>query len=315
MSWDARTGRYAAYVSAATNITAGTAGQQNVFLVKRGGSPGKYGTPWQYGSTVLASRGLGGAPANGASWSPSLDGWTKGDTAHHPTCLAFVSRASNLVAGDANNQSDAFVRTLRTGALKRLVSPPGKPAEEVSVAGDCKTISMVAGGTLYTKHGAKRLHKLVGGGVSAPDLTFNGSQISYSMGGNVYVRRLRGGAPRHLAAGINPVSDGGRPAGKIRKIAYERGGQTYLKSLGGGERGIGPGAMPAMSAGGSQVMFGHGPFVFIYAVSNNFGKKLPQGYCPPGQGNVNDLFTSARGNYIVFSCSGGNAYLTYIGHK
>lgn len=73
--------------------------------------------------------------------------------------------------------------------------------------------------------------------------------------------------------------------------------------------------MPAMTAGGTQVMFAKGPFVYLWAVSNNFGKKLPQGYCPPGQGNVNHMFTSARGNYIAFSCTGGNAYLTYVGDK
>jgi hypothetical protein len=70
-----------------------------------------------------------------------------------------------------------------------------------------------------------------------------------------------------------------------------------------------------MSAGGTQVMFGTGPFVYIWAVSNNFGKKLPQGYCPNGQGDVSQVFSSARGNYLVFSCAGGNSYLTYIGDK
>ncbi|MDQ3675652.1 MAG: hypothetical protein M3401_02435 [Actinomycetota bacterium] len=314
MSWDARTARYVAYVSAATDITPGTDGHSNIFLVRRGGNAGKYGTPWQYGATMLVSRGLGGAPANGDSWSPSLDGWTKGDDAHRATCLAFVSRASNLVAGDTNNQADVFVRKLRGEKLRRISSPPGRPAEEVAVAGDCRTVSMVAGGTLYSKRGAKRLRKIVSGGASAPDLTFNGKQISYSRSGEVYARRVGGGA-RRLAAGSNPTSDGGRPAGKIRKVAYERGGQSFWKKLGGGERRIGPGAMPAMSAGGTQVMFANGPFVYLYAVSNDFGKKLPQGYCPQGQGDVNDLFTSARGNYIVFSCTTGNAYLTYLGDK
>jgi Calx-beta domain len=314
ISWDARTGRYVAYVSAATNLTGGTDGHRNVFLVKRGGSPGKYGTPWQYGNTILASAGLGGAPANGDSWSPALDGWTKGDDAHRPTCLAFVSSASNLVAGDVNNQPDVFVRKLRGGSLKRIASPPGKPASEVAVAGDCKTISMVAGGTLYTKRTGKKLHKLVSGGVSAPDLTFNGKQISYAKSGRVFARRIGGGA-RGFAPGANPTSDGGRPAGKIRHVAYERGGESYWKSIGVSEKRIGPGASPAMTAGGTQVMFSNGPFVYLWAVSNNFGKKLPQGYCPAGEGDVNHLFTSARGNYIVFSCTGGNAYLTYVGHK
>jgi hypothetical protein len=314
ISWDARIGRWAAYVSKATDIAPGSDGHRNIFLVKRGGSPGKFGTPWEYGSTVLATPGLGGAPANGDSWSPTLDGWTKGDTAHNATCLGFVSAASNLVAGDGNGQPDVFVRKLRGGSLKRLASPPGQPATEVTVSGDCRTVGMVAGGRLYTKRAGKRMHRLASGGVNSPDLTFNGKQVSYGQGGNVYARRVGGGA-RRLAAGSNPVSDGGRPAGKVRFVSYERAGASYWKSVSVGERRIGPGTSPVMSAGGSQVMFGTGPFVYIWAVSNNFGKALPQGYCPGGQGDVNQVFSSARGNYLVFSCTGGNAYLTYIGHK
>jgi hypothetical protein len=315
ISWDARTGRYVAYTSAATNITGGTDGKRNVFVVVRGGNPGKYGTPWDFGRTMLASSGLGGAPADGDSWSPSLDGWTKGDNAHKPTCVAFVSNASNLVGGDTNNQADVFVRKLKSAKVKRVASPPGMPASEVGVSGDCSTVGMVAGGSLFVKRGTKKLRKVSGGGgVSAPDLTFNGQQISYAKNGRILAHRIGGGA-RSVASGSNPTSDGGRPAGKIRKVAYERDGQSYWSSVGGGERHIDAGVFPAMTAGGTQVMFANGPFVYLYAVSNNFGKKLPQGYCPAGDGTINSLFPSARGNYIVFSCTGGSAYLTYIGPK
>lgn len=314
ISWDARTGRYVAYSSTATNIAGATDGRRNVFLVRRGGRPGKYGAPWQYGSTSLASAGLGGTPANGDSWSPSLDGWTTGDRAHRPTCLAFVSAASNLVAGDANRQSDVFVRRLPTGALTRVASPAGRPASEVAVAGDCRTIAVVAGGVLYAKRPGTRLRKLAGGGVSSPNLTFNGKQISYARGERVFARRLRGPAHR-VAAGNEPTSDHGGPGGKLRKLAFQRGGHAFWASVAGRERRIGAGSMPAITAGGAQVMFAHGPFVYLYAVSNRFGKKRPQGYCPAGQGDVSDLSTSSRGNYIVFSCAGGDAYLTYIGPK
>lgn len=314
ISWDARTGRYVAYSSTATNITRGTDGKRNVFVVRRGGRPGKYGTPWRYGSTILASAGMGGAPANGASSSPALDGWTTGDRPHRPTCVAFVSEASNLVAGDTNNQADVFVRKLRGNKLKRIASPPGRPASEVAVAGDCRTIAMVAGGGLYAKRGNRKPRKIAGGGVSAPSLSFNGKQISYAQAGRVFARRI-GGRGRSVARGAEPTSDHGGPGGKLRKVAYHRGSHAFWASVRGREHRIGPGSMPTMTAGGMHVMFANGPFVYLYAVSNEFGKKRPQGYCPAGQGQVNDLFTSSRGNYIVFSCSGGNAYLTYIGPK
>jgi Tol biopolymer transport system component len=55
------------------------------------------------GAVALISRGLGGAASDGPSTNPVLaaDGQT----------IAFASRASNLVLGDANGRSDIFVRT------------------------------------------------------------------------------------------------------------------------------------------------------------------------------------------------------------
>jgi len=314
ISWDARTARYLAYVSTATDIRPGSGGHKNVYLVKRGGKAGKYGTPWKYGKTVVASRGLGGAPANGDSWSPALGGWSVGDVKRGPTCLAFVSNASNLVSGDANGQADVFMRKLPGGKLKRIASRPGEPATEANVAGDCSAVAMVAGTRLYVKRGGKRLRKVGGAGASRPDLTAHGNYISYTQNGMVYTRRVGGGA-RRVAPGINPTADGDRPGGRIGRVAYTRGASTYIKKAGSAERHIGSGVQPSMTAGGAQVMFGHGPFIYMYAVSNSFGKKLPKGYCPPGQGSVNNISTSARGNYIVFSCTGGNAYLSYIGEK
>ena len=314
ISWDARTGRYVAYSSTATNITGGTDGKRNVFVVRRGGRPGKYGTPWRYGRTILASAGIGGAPANGDSSSPALDGWTTGDRPHRPTCVAFVSEASNLVAGDTNNQADVFVRKLRGNGIKRLASPPGRPASEVAVGGNCRTIAIVAGGGLYAKRGSRKLRRIARGGVSAPNLSFNGTQISYAQGGRVFARRI-GGRARSVARGAEPTSDHGGTGGKLRTVAYHRGANAYWASVRGREHRIGRGSMPTMTAGGMHVMFANGPFIYLYAVSNDFGKKRPQGYCPAGQGQINDLVTSSRGNYIVFSCSGGNAYLTYIGPK
>jgi len=76
---------------------------------------------------------------------------------------------------------------------------------------------------------------------------------------------------------------------------------------------VGTGARP--TAGGGQVIFGSGPFVYLYALSNNFGKKAPQGFCPAGTGDVTQTSPSGRGNYIVFSCSGGLVYLSYVGGK
>lgn len=62
-------------------------------------------------------------------------------------------------------------------------------------------------------------------------------------------------------------------------------------------------------------MFAFGPNLYMYAISNHFGKSLPLGLCPPGHGVVRETSTSARGNYIAFTCSSGALYLAYDGPK
>jgi hypothetical protein len=319
LSWDARDTRYGAYTSTATNIAGQTDGHRNVFLVKRGGQPGKFGTAWEFGSTALASRAIGGAPANGDSWGPALGGWVHRDTAMGSVCMAFVSRASNLVRADRNGRADVFYRTAAGGRLRQLASPHGRSAAETSVSGDCRTIAMAAGGALYVaRRGTRVLRKLARGGVSSPRLSYNGAGVSFARDGKVYTLRI-GDRPRLVGTGTQPTADAGHAGsngtGRIRRIAYQRGGAVYMRQIGGDERSVGAGASPSMTAGGAQTFFAHGPFVYLYASSNNFGKQNPQGLCPLGQGYVSRANTSARGNYVAFSCTGGAIFLSYIGPK
>lgn len=64
------------------------------------------------GDTEAVSGGAGGVPANADSRNPSInvDGRT----------VAFVSSASNLVAGDTNERADAFVRDRDAAAIERV---------------------------------------------------------------------------------------------------------------------------------------------------------------------------------------------------
>jgi Tol biopolymer transport system component len=64
------------------------------------------------GLTRRISVGLGGAPADGPSWGPRLSGDGR--------YLAFVSSASNLVAGDTNGVADVFVYSRVTGSIERV---------------------------------------------------------------------------------------------------------------------------------------------------------------------------------------------------
>ena len=95
-------GRRVAFVSAASNLVAGdTSAYDDIFV-----------RDLVSGITIRVSRGMSGAEANGHSSAPSIsaDG----------TKVAFVSRATNLVAGDTNNASDVFVVDVATGAVSRV---------------------------------------------------------------------------------------------------------------------------------------------------------------------------------------------------
>jgi len=96
-------GRYVAFDSSAGNliVESDSAGQSAVFLRDR-----------DAGTTVQVSVGTGGGPANGGSWGPSISADGR--------YVAFVSAASDLVAGDTNNAHDIFVRDLQTGTTQRV---------------------------------------------------------------------------------------------------------------------------------------------------------------------------------------------------
>ncbi|MEA2422412.1 MAG: hypothetical protein QOF55_1511 [Thermoleophilaceae bacterium] len=133
----------------------------DVFVQRRGGKyTQKNGEPWQpAGSPQIASQGMGGAPANGRSWGPDLDG----DAKHRlPHCVAFVSEASNLVPGDTNGKADAFVRDLRTGVTRRVsVAGRGQQSDgatyDVRIDGGCTRVAFTSDASnLYLPASAAR---------------------------------------------------------------------------------------------------------------------------------------------------------------
>src|SRR5947207_4503615 len=75
VSHDQRIARYIAYESDASNIVGGDANNAtDIFLVFRAQPSGGNGTPWVPAGTQLISKGPGGAPANGPSYRPDVDG-------------------------------------------------------------------------------------------------------------------------------------------------------------------------------------------------------------------------------------------------
>jgi hypothetical protein len=309
ISKDGRMDRYAAYASAATDITPGADGvHRNVYLVARAGHISTSGTPWKMGATTLVSKGIGG-PANGDSFGPAFDGY---DYVHagreitvKPRCLAFVSAASNLVGGDTNGRADAFVKRLPTGKLRRI-SGSG-PVSEVALDGRCWYLDYVAGGTLYRKDlrhgGVKRLSGA--GGVSSPELSANGKISVYSRNGQVYVNRIGDGGTHRVAAGSATTGDEWG-----RFVAFQNGNDIWQANTQGAPHAhvlAGNGAFPSMTAGGHFVFYTSG----ATATSNvyrNFGT------CPAGS-TAGQIAGSPHGNYAAFGCSNGALFLSYIGPK
>ena len=149
VSHDQRIARFMAYESDASNIVDGdTNNATDVFLVIRAQPFGHNGTPWKAAGTQIVSKGQGGAPANGPSYRPALDG----DSHHNPHCVAFISDASNLVPGDTNGKADAFVYDIGSQRIQRVsVSSAGAQSNgttyDISVSGDCERVAFTSDAT------------------------------------------------------------------------------------------------------------------------------------------------------------------------
>jgi hypothetical protein len=323
ISGDGRVNRYTAFSSAATDIVAGSGPYRNVFQVFRKPPFSLTGTLWHQDRTSLVSAGLGGQPANGDSFGPAFDGY---DYAHAgreitvaPSCLAFVSNASNLVPGDTNGVADVFVKHLRTGKLTRIAGPAG-PVSEVAMDGRCFYISYISGGTVYTKNirgvgkGRGKVRRVSApGGASSIELSANGKIVTYSRNGVVYANR--DGHTHRIAAGTAPSADewgrfvaftrgselwtarsqGAAHAQRVKSAIHRR---DHQKSM--------SGASPSMTAGGHFVFFVTGSLV-----DSNVYERFAA--CP--EGDATQVSGSPHGNYAVYSCSNGALYMAYVGGR
>ena len=108
-------GRFVVFESEASNLVAGdTNGVEDIFVHDR-----------QTGQTIRVSVATGGTEGNGGSDRCSISGDGR--------FVAFASDADNLVHGDTNEASDAFVHDRQTGQTTRVsVASDGSPANSVS---------------------------------------------------------------------------------------------------------------------------------------------------------------------------------------
>ena len=238
ISGDLRYARIIAFESEASDLVGGdTNGHKDVFAIRRAGSFGNNGSVWRPGDTQLVSRGIDG-PANGPSFEPAVDG----NFPHKATCVAFLSDASNLVAGDTNGQTDAFLAKAPDFKPTR-VSLPGNAQSSadttyVAVSGDCSRTAFVTGEKLYVRTGSKTKSLATTANPRDPSFAaFESNHLVFGAKGGVYLSEGASKKPRRVAKGQNPAYDHAR---RRKVVAYEKpvNGRLQIawRELGRGER-------------------------------------------------------------------------------
>ena len=243
ISMDLRYAQIVAFESEATDLVANDVNQlRDVFVVRRGGSFGDEGSEWVPKSTQLVSRSASGKPANGPSFEPAVDG----NAQHRARCVAFLSDATNLVAGDTNSVTDAFLAKAPQFVPKRISLPKDKQAKSasthVAVSGDCSRVAFVAGGKLYERVGSSTKRVNAKGPEADPQYD-SGDTNSLVFGASDGVYLLAEGsskAVRVAANARNPAYINRRRLGQVRRfLVYETGRgatmQIGYRKLGGGE--------------------------------------------------------------------------------
>jgi hypothetical protein len=228
ISGDRRWARAIAFESDASNLVRDTNGRKDVFAVRRAGHFDNRGQMWTPGKIRRISRSRTGGAANGPSYSPAISGGF--DVG--PRCVAFLSDASNLVGGDRNGATDAFVSSISRGTPKRVSLPhrreSAQPTTQVTVSADCSKVAFVTGGRLYVSRVRGRVspHRVRSFGAAA-DPSFavgrTNDLVFADRRGAEYVRNGFG-RPRLVAAGgRNPVLNGVRNG----VVAYEKRGAGH----------------------------------------------------------------------------------------
>jgi hypothetical protein len=354
ISGDRRFARFIAFESDATNLVPGdTNGLRDVFLVTRAGPFGNNGSPWSIGGTTLISKAADGGPSNGPSGGAAIDGsfaGTRGGSeVSKPSCVAFVSAASNLVPGDTNGVPDAFVSRGPGGPVEKVSQGAGG-VTQVAVSGDCSRIAYVEGGDVKVNAGGNVVD--LGPG---QDPSFAAGQTNdLVFGGPSGVELSRDGTdPAHLVVpgGDNPSYNDV----KCRVVAYQKGDQIAFRKLGsdpgcnvgngeqiasrrGGAQGNGPSTNPVIGNSGSYITFtseasnlgvnalgragdsNSQPDVYVYTDSRKITLvQSVQSKAVPMAGGGADGTMSYYANYVLFDSTGESltgprqVYLRYLG--
>jgi hypothetical protein len=238
ISNDKRYARVIAFESEASDLVAGdTNGVRDIYAALRAQPFDNDGAPWVHGRTVLVSRTVSGAPANGPSFAPAVDGSFDDAEVVGPSCVAYLSDATNIVAGDTDGRRDAFLAPVESGAPKQISADVGADTTAVAVSGDCSYAAMITGGRLYLYDG--KVTKLVATDGAASDPSFSvgrNQDLVFAGPKGAYLLREGETKPELVApGGANPAYNDV----KRQVVAYEKalGGhkQVAFKDLTGPE--------------------------------------------------------------------------------
>ena len=240
-----RDGRYVVFESRANNLVLGDSnGCGDIFLRDRAN-----------GTTELVSLSAAGVQANGDSSYPTVSGDGR--------FVAFSSRATNLVPGDANGVDDVFVRDRRTGTTERVsvssqetegnsdsflpvISADGRFVAFVSIASN-----LVAGDSNGTNDIFVRDRRL--GTTQRVSITSDGREANSGSGYPAISGNGRYVAFASMASNLVPGDSNHSPDVFLHDL---RTGTTEIVSVAtGGEHGNSGSSFPSVSADGRFVAF------------------------------------------------------------
>ncbi len=229
-------------------------------------------------------------------------------------CLAFISGANDLVAGDLNGQADAFLYSMRSGKKFLLTdyagqSPISGETKSVSLSSDCKTAALYAGDSLW-------LMPLDGSGEKVnvtrrTALADSSGALNYYGGQSALDAQGRRLAFTALSSGVSQIFLFDRDTGRAELVSHAPNGES----------GNGDSVTPSLSDDGRFVAFDSSASnlvekdtnqqrdVFVYDSKSKNIHRVSIGLHGEEGEEISTLpHLSGNGRYVVFVSKNGRGF-------